>query len=80
MAMFNSHAQSQRQQVMNSAILEKSSAIYSSQKYDRKPLLEENRGKIVNFFDKTRFEVEVKSPTPSQWNITPNLVQLAIRK
>ena len=43
-----------------------------------------NRGKIVDFFGKTRFEVEVKSPNLSQWNITvlsmASLVQLAIRK
>ena len=38
----------------------------SSWKYDRKPSLAENRGKIADFFDKTRLEVEVKSPTPSQ--------------
>ena len=47
-------------------------------------LLEENGGKIANFFGKTRFKVEVKSPTPSQWIITvlsiADLVQLAIRK
>ena len=42
----------------------------SSWEYDRKPSLEEYRGKIVNFFGKTRFEVKVKSPNPSQWNIT----------
>jgi hypothetical protein len=39
---------------------------YSSWKYDRKPSLEENRGKIIDFFGETCFEVEVKSPTPSQ--------------
>ena len=27
-------------------------------------------GKITNFFDETRFEVQVKSPNPSQWSIT----------
>ena len=52
--------------------------------YDRKPSLEENREKIANFFGKTRFEVKVKSPNPSQWNITvlsvADLVQVAIRK
>ena len=58
----------------------------SSWEYDWKPLLEENRGKIADFFDKTRFEVKVKSPNPSQWNIAhavlsiADLVQLAIRK
>ena len=26
-------------------------------------------GKIANFFGETRFEVKVKSPNPSQWNI-----------
>ena len=56
----------------------------SSWKYDRKPLLEENCGKIADFSDETCFKIEVKSPTPSQWNITvssiTNLVQLAIRK
>ena len=56
----------------------------SSWEYDRKPSLEENRGKIADFFGETRFEVKVKSPNPSQWNITvlsiADLVQLAIRK
>ena len=56
----------------------------SSWKYDRKPLLEENREKMANFFGKTYFEVKVKSPNLSQWNITvlniASLVQLAIRK
>ena len=56
----------------------------SSWEYDRKPSLEEKRGKIANFFGESRFEVEVKSPNPSQWNITvlstANLVQLAIQK
>ena len=51
--------------------------------YDRKPSLVENRGKIADFFGETRFEVKVKSPNPSQWNITllsvADLVQLAIR-
>ena len=37
-------------------------------KYDQKPLLEENRGKIADFGE-TRFEVEVKSPAPSRWKI-----------
>ena len=54
----------------------------SSWEYDRKPSLEENRGKIADFFGKTR--LEVKSPNPSQWNIAvlsiADLVQLAIRK
>ena len=48
-----------------------------------KPSLEENRRIIANFFGETRFEVEVKSPTPSQWNITvssiASLMQLAKR-
>ena len=56
----------------------------SSWGYDRKPSLEENRGKIADFFGKTCFEIEVKSPNPSQWNIAvlsiADLVQLAIRK
>ena len=56
----------------------------SSWEYDRKPSLEENRGKIADFFGETCFEVKVKSPNPSQWNIAvlsiANLVQLAIRK
>ena len=42
----------------------------NSWEYDQKPSLEENRGKIVDFFGETRFEVKVKSPNPSQWNIT----------
>ena len=54
----------------------------SSQEYDWKPSLEENHGKTADFFGETRFEVEVKSPNPSQWNITvlsmASLVQLAI--
>ena len=53
----------------------------SSWEYDRKPSLEENRGKIADFFG-TRSEI--KSPNPSQWNIKvlsiANLMQLAIRK
>ena len=52
--------------------------------YDRKPSLEENRGKIAELFGETRFEVKVKSPNPSEWNIivlsVADLVQLAIRK
>ena len=56
----------------------------SSWEYDRKPSLEENCGKIANFFGETRFDVKVKSPNPSQWNITvlsiADLMQLAIRK
>ena len=47
----------------------------SSRKYDRKP-------NIADFFGETCFEVEVKSPNLSQWNITvssiADLVQLAI--
>ena len=38
----------------------------SSWKYDRKPSLEENGGKIADFFGETCFEVKVKSPNPSQ--------------
>ena len=34
-----------------------------SWEYDRKPSLEENRGKIADFFGEIRFEVKVKSPT-----------------
>ena len=53
----------------------------SSWEYDRKPSLEEN---LADFFGETRFEVKVKSPNPSQWNIIvlslADLVQLAIRK
>ena len=56
----------------------------NSLKYDRKPSLEENCGKIANFFGEIRFEVKVKRPNPSQWNITvlniACLMQLAIRK
>ena len=56
----------------------------SSWEYDRKPSLEENRGKIADFFGETCFEVKVKSPNRSQWNIAvlsiADLVQLAIRK
>ena len=56
----------------------------NSREYDRKPSLEENRGKIADFFGETRFEVKAKSLNPSQWNITvlsiAELVQLAIRK
>ena len=56
----------------------------SSWEYDRKPSLEENSGKIADFFGKTCFEIEVKSPSPSQWNIAvlsvADLMQLAIRK
>ena len=54
----------------------------SSWEYDRKPSLEENSGKIANFFG-ARF-IEVKSRNPSQWNIEvlsiADLMQLAIRK
>ena len=42
----------------------------SSWEYGRKPSLEENRGKIAEFFVETCFEIEVKSPNLSQWNIT----------
>ena len=42
----------------------------SSWEYDGKPSLEENCGKIADFFGETRFEVKVKSPNLSQWNIT----------
>ena len=56
----------------------------SSWEYDRKPSLEENRGKIANFFGETYFEIKVKSLNPSWWNIAvlsiADLVQLAIRK
>ena len=56
----------------------------SSWEYDRKPSLEENRGKIADFFGETCFEIEVKSPNQSQCNIAvlsiADLVQLAIRK
>ena len=56
----------------------------SSWEYDQKPSLEENRGKIADFFGETRFEVKVKSPNPSQWNIAvlsiANLVQMAFQK
>ena len=56
----------------------------SSWEYDQKPSLEENRGKIADFFGETRFKVKVKSLNPSQWNIAVlsivDLVQLAIRK
>ena len=54
---------------MNTAILGISSVIYSSWEYDWKPSLEENRGKIADFFGETHFEVKVKSPNPSQRNI-----------
>ena len=56
----------------------------NSWEYDRKPSLEENREKLADFFDEIRFEVKVKSPNLSQWNITvlsiAYLMQLAIRK
>ena len=56
----------------------------NSWEYDWKPSLEENRGKIADFFGETLFEVKVKSSNPSQWNITvlsiADLVQLAIQK
>ena len=56
----------------------------SSWKYDWKPLLEKNRGKLADFFGETRFEVEVKSPAPSHWKIAvlsiADLVQLVIWK
>ena len=38
----------------------------SSWEYDWKPSLEENRGKIADFFGETRFG---QGPNPSQWNI-----------
>ena len=44
--------------------------------------MEEKHGKIADFFSKTRFEVEVKSPNLSRWNIAvlsiADLMQLAI--
>ena len=56
----------------------------SSWEYDRKPSLEENRGKIAEFVGETCFEIEVKSPNLSQWNIAvlsiADLMQLAIQK
>ena len=60
----------------------------NSWEYDRKPSLEENRGKIGEFFGDTRFIVKVKSPNLSQLNISvqcsvfsiADLVQLAIQK
>ena len=36
----------------------------SSWEYDRKPSLEENGGKIADFFGETRFEVKIKSREP----------------
>ena len=46
---------------------------------DIQPSLEENSGKIANFFGETRFS---QDPNPSQWNIAvlsiADLVQLAI--
>ena len=54
----------------------------TSWEYDQKPSLEENCRKIADFFGETCFEIEVKSPNPSQWNIAvlsiADLVQLAI--
>ena len=51
----------------------------SSWECDRKPSLE---GKIADFFGETCFEIEVRSPNLSQWNIAvlsiADLVQLAI--
>ena len=41
----------------------------SSCEYDRKPSLEEDCGKIADFFGETHFEVQVKNPNPSQWDI-----------
>ena len=53
----------------------------SSWEYDRKPSLEEKL-EIADFFGETRFEVKVKSPNPSQWNIIvlsiADLVQLVV--
>ena len=37
----------------------------SSWEYDQKPSLEENRGKIANFFGETLFEVKVKPESKS---------------
>ena len=55
----------------------------SSWEYDRKPSLQENRGKIADSLARLA-SVEVKSPNQSQWNITvlsvTDLVQLVIRK
>ena len=42
----------------------------SSWEYDQNASLEENRGKIADFFGEIRIKVKVKSPNPSQWNIT----------
>ena len=36
----------------------------NSWEYDRKPSLEENCGKIADFFGETRFEVKIKSREP----------------
>ena len=56
----------------------------SSWEYDRKPSLEENCGKIADFFGETSFEIKIKNSNPSQWNIAvlsiADLIQLAIRK
>ena len=44
----------------------------------------EENWKIADFFGDTRFEVKIKSPNLSQWNITvlsiADLMQLAIQK
>ena len=37
--------------------------------YDRKPSLKGKCGKIAHFFSETHFEVKIKRPNPSQWNI-----------
>ena len=56
----------------------------SSWEYDRKPSLEENGGKIADFFGETHFGRGQESKPASQWNIAvlsiPDLVQLAVRK
>ena len=56
----------------------------SSWEYDRKPSLEENRGKIANFFGETRFgqgqESEPVSVEHSRVEYIVDLVQLATRK
>ena len=70
---------------MNTTILGISSVIVHKE-YDQKPSPEENwkNTGVADFFGETRFDVKVKSPNPSQWNITvlsiADLMQLAIRK
>ena len=55
----------------------------SSWEYNRKPLLEENRGNIADFLGRLA-SVKVKSPKLSQWNFAvlsiADLVPLAIQK